>query len=230
MKMNFCTFGQRNYRKGRRGKMEDNRRGGNVKCKKAAGRKRFLRGSFPSESRAGAVVVSSLEVFQRAIAGKVQQLEWGGLFTFCPSEMPFRGSANPISILHMQLNQVRFPVSNCLTPLKFGFLKTCISSDSLLSNGRRLQGVCAEVHEHSHRGASWDPLRQWCDPYLRQNTEAWKGWNTSVLATKWNGERRKDGSRNQNTHTHTPACNSAFFPGSFVQQLCREVTWISYNE
>lgn len=70
MKMDFCTFGQRNYRKGRRGKMEDNRRGGNVKCKKAAGRKRFLRGSFPSESRAGAVVVRLWRYFREQLQAK----------------------------------------------------------------------------------------------------------------------------------------------------------------
>lgn len=91
---------------------------------------------------------------------------------------------------------------------------------------RGTQGVCAEVREQPHRGASWDPLQQGRKPYLRQNREAWKGRNTSLLARKWNGERREDVTVATKTYTHTHTSQqffSSFFPGSCVRQLQRRL-------
>ena len=114
-----------------------------------------------------------------------------------------RGSANPISTLNMQLTQVKLPVSKRRVHVKFRFLTHVFYQTLFSVTVRWIQGVCAEMHELSHRGVSWDPQKQRCKPYLRQNREAWKGRNTSLLASKWNGERRKDTTVATKTYTHT---------------------------
>lgn len=136
--------------------------------------------------------------------------------------MPPRRSANPVSMLNMQLTQVKFPVSKCRVQVKFGFLDHVFYQALLLNNSEvNSEGMCWGVWA-IHRGVSWDPRKQRCKPYLRQDREAKRGRNTSLLASKWNGERRRDATGATKTRTHTHANNySSILPGSFVQQHCR---------
>ena len=146
--------------------------------------------------------------------------------------MPPRRSANPVSMLNMQLTQVKFPVSKCWVQVKFGILDH-VSYQILFSiTVRWIQSVCAEVCELSHRGVSWDPREQRCKPYLRQDREACKGRNTSLLASKWNGERRKDatGATKTCTHTHQPATLLLSLSRVICPATLQRVTWVSYNE
>lgn len=155
-----------------------------------------------------------------------------GPFEFCSLPVPPRRSANPVSMLNMQLTQVKFPVSECRVQVKFGFLDHVFYQTFFSIIVRWIQSVCAEVCELSHRGVSWDPQKQRCKPYLRQDREAWKGRNTSLLASKWNGERRKDatGVTKTYTHTHQPATLLLNLSRVICPATRQRVTWVSYNE
>lgn len=65
------------------------------------------------------------------------------------------------------------------------------------------------------------PGTLWSKPYLQWHTEARKGWDTGLLASKWNEGRRKDVTVSTQTRTHThhqPATLPLILSGSFVQQ------------
>lgn len=69
MKADFCTFGQRSCRKGRKRQKteEENRRREDLRCQKGIRRKRCLPGSFPSKPRSGATAVRLWRYFPSAL-------------------------------------------------------------------------------------------------------------------------------------------------------------------
>lgn len=92
--------------------------------------------------------------------------------------------------------------------------------------------VLGGVHEQPPRSLlrpSEARVQQTLPEWHRQ---AWKGCNTSLLTSKWNGDRRKDVTVATKTHTHTPASNSSphSFQGHLSSKTVEKVTWISYNE
>lgn len=132
-----------------------------------------------------------------------------------------RRSANPVSVLNMQLTQVKFPVSECGVQVKFGSLDhvfyqtlfsvtefrvyvlscvsypTVVSPGTLGSNDANLTWGRTERHERDGTQVCWP-------------------------ANGMEREGKMPQAQPKHTHTHISLqLFSSAFPGSFVQQHCR---------
>lgn len=144
--------------------------------------------------------------------------------------MPPRRSANPVSMLNMQLTLKWSSLSasaECKWSLAF---RPCILSDSLLNNSEvNSEGMCWVCVSYPTVVSPGTLVEATMQTLPGGRTERHERDGTQVCwpANGMEREGEMPQAPPKHTHTHQPAALLSTFPGSFVQQHCRGLPWVS---